>query len=205
MERFSRRMQVMQNQSVDGCPTKSGSNITDEEKRPKRVTIRFEDSDGMEFVFEMILDVARGATAAWILNRLQTKLAPWTKVPPFVGIKVHLHDEQDDPLQPLLAEGECIDNMKAYMEADDCFAAVPEAFSVTETEEAFSVNETEEVIPIRHVAIPTRRVAESARPSTWQAWTRLSPNSGAVDVHAGQPSCVKSWNGLQTRKQRERR
>ena len=125
VERFSRRMQVMQNQSVDGCPTKSRSNITDEEKQPTGVIIRFEDSKGMEFVFEMILDVTRGATAAWLLNQLQTKLALWTKVPPLVGIKVHLRDTQDDPDQPLLAEGECIDNMKAYMEAD-CFEAVLE-------------------------------------------------------------------------------
>ena len=34
VERFSRRMQVMQNQSVDGCPTKSRSNVTDKEKQP---------------------------------------------------------------------------------------------------------------------------------------------------------------------------
>ena len=173
-------MQVMQNQSVGGCPTKSESNITDEEKQPTRVIIRFEDSEGMEVVFEMILDVAGGATAAWILNRLQTKLAPWTKVPPLVGIKVDLHDEQDDLLQPLLAEGECIDNMKAYMEADDCFAAVPEAFSVTETEEAFSVTETEEAIPTRRVAILTRRVAESARPSTWRRAQEPTGGMGQV-------------------------
>eukprot|EP00439_Symbiodinium_sp_Y106_P082799 s461_g22.t1 len=54
-----------------------------------RIVTRFEGSDGVESVFEMAFDVEEGATANWLLQELQSRLAEERpEAPRVIGLKV---------------------------------------------------------------------------------------------------------------------